>query len=253
MMEPRSVRTHLLLLCALFALITLSVLAIFAPLVSGTRAASAAHTVLVGAMIEASPTSLTNCKQCTVTIMNKNPNRNLTWSATSHGIAGVTIKPAHGILQAKGKDTLDITMPANITCPANDTITITGPMNSVTISWSCMVTPTPVTFTPTPTIAPTPTPPATPFAIPTQTTTSLTPTATPVPNGGGQQNNGTPPTSSGPQGSPIPSIVLSVAALLFALLAFTLYLIPPPHASLRKRLLSLILPVSFIRRLDQQL
>jgi len=35
------------------------------------------------------------------------------------------------------------------------------------------------------------------------------------------------------------------------LLAFTLYLIPPPEASLRNRLLSLILPVSFLRRLDQ--
>jgi hypothetical protein len=35
------------------------------------------------------------------------------------------------------------------------------------------------------------------------------------------------------------------------LLAFTLYLISPAKASLRNRLLSLILPVSFLRRLDQ--
>jgi hypothetical protein len=152
-------------------------------------------------------------------------------------------------------------MPTNITCPANDTITFSGPVNSVNISWSCTVTPTPtptpsltpppvVTPSPTPTTA-APTPSPTPPASPTQTDSGLTPTATSVPNVGGQHNTGNPPISSGSQDSSVPSILLSVAALLLALLAFTLYLMPWAKASLRNRLLSFILPVWFLRRLDQ--
>ncbi len=254
-MVPHNVRAHLAILFALFALITLSALAMFSPLVSGARSASAAPArfVQAGTVLAVSPTNLTNCRQCMVTVINKSPNRSLTWFATSRGISGVTMSPAGGVLQPKGQVSVNITMPSNITCPANDTITFTGPMNAVNVSWSCTVTPTPtstpVTPTPTPTTAPTPSP--TPSASPTQTDTSLTPTATSVPNGGGQQHNGNPPPSSRSQGSSVPSILLSVAALLLALLAFTLYLIPPAKASLRNRLLSLILPVSFLRRLDQ--
>jgi len=256
-MVPHNVRAHLPILFALFALITLSALAMFSTLVSGARSASAvpARFVLASTVLAVSPTNLTDCSQCVVTVINESPSRSLTWSATSRGISGVTINPAGGTLQPRGQVSVNITMPSNITCPANDTITFTGPMNSVNVSWSCSapptptpsLTPTPVTPTPTPTATPSPTP----SASPTQTDTSLTPTATSVPNGGGQQNNGNPPTGSGSQGSSVPSILLSVAALLLALLAFTLYLIPPANASLRNRLLSLILPVSFLRRLDQ--
>src|SRR5713101_5882478 len=242
-MIPHNVRAHLPIRFALFALITLSALAMCSPLVSGARSASAAPArfVLAGAVLAASPT-------------------NLTWSAISRGISGVTMKPARGTLQPRGQVSVNITMPSTIPCPANDTITFTGPTNSVNVSWSCTatptptptlsLTPTPVMPTPTPTTAPTPS--QTPSASSMQTDTSLTPTATSVPNGGGQQNNGNPPTSSSSQGISIPSILLSIAALLLALLAFTLYLIPPPEASLRTRLLSLILPVSFLRRLDQK-
>jgi hypothetical protein len=264
-MVPPKARIHLQISVALFALITLSVLAMCSSLVSGARPASAAPArfVLAGAVLAASPTDLTNCRQCMVTVINKSPNRSLIWFATSHGISGVTIHPAGGILQPKGQVSVTITMPSNITCPANDTITLTGPMNSVKISWSCMVTPTPtpVTPTPTPTTASTPSPTATvptpsptPSVSPTQTNSAPTPTATsvPGPKGGGPQQNGNPPTSSGSQGSSVPSILLSVAALLLALLAFTLYLIPPAKTSLRNRLLSLFLPASFLRRLDQK-
>ena len=261
MMVPHNVRAHLPIRFALFALITLSALAMCSPLVSGARSASAAPArfVLAGAVLAASPTNLTNCRQCMVTVINESPTRRLTWFAISRGISGVTMKPARGTLQPKGQVAVNITMPSTIPCPANDTITFTGPTNSVNVSWSCTatptptptlsLTPTPVMPTPTPTTAPTPSP--TPSASSMQTDTSLTPTATSVPNGGGQQNNGNPPTSSSSQGSSVPSILLSIAALLLALLAFTLYLIPPPEASLRNRLLSLILPVSFLRRLDQ--
>jgi hypothetical protein len=260
-MVPPSGRAHLPLRVALFALITLSALAMCSPLVFGARPASAAPArfVLAGAVLSASPTNLTTCRQCTVTVINKSSTRSLTWSATSRGISGVTIHPAGGTLQRKGQVSVSITMPTTITCPANDTITFSGPVNSVNISWSCTVTPTPtptpsftpipVTPAPTPTTAPTPSP--TPTASSTPTNSSLTPTAMSVPNGDGQHNNGNPPTSSGSQDSSVPSILLSVAALLLALLAFTLYLMPWAKASLRNRLLSLILPVWFLRRLDQ--
>jgi hypothetical protein len=253
-MVPHNVRAHLPLRFALFALITLSALVLISPLDSGARSASAApaHFVLVGAVLAVSPTNLTTCRQCLVTVSNKSPNRSLTWFATSRGISGVTITPAGGMLPPKGQVSVTITMPSTITCPANDTITLTGPMNSVNVSWSCTVTPTPPPVTPTPTPTNATTPPPTPSASPTQIDSSLTPTATSVPNGGGPPNNGNPPTSSGSEGSSVPSILLSVAALLLALLAFTLYLLPPAKASLRKRLLSLMLPVSFLRRLDQK-
>jgi hypothetical protein len=80
---------------------------------------------------------------------------------------------------------------------------------------------------------------------------SLTPTPKPVPNGGGQQDNGNTPGSGGSQGNSVPSILLSFSSLLLALFAFTLYLMAAPKASFRNRLLSLILPVSFLRRFDQ--
>lgn len=264
-MVANNVRARLPIRFALFALLTLSVLAVCSPLVSGAKTTSASATpgsfVLAGAVLAVSPTNLTNCKQCMVIVSNQSPTRSLTWLAISRGISGVTIKPASGTLQPKGHVSVTITMPSTISCLEHDTITFTGPVNSVNVSWSCMATPTP-TPTPTPSLTPTPvkptpapttasTPLPTPSAGPTQTGTSLTPTATPVPNGGGLQDNGNPPTSSDSQGSSIPSILLSVAALLLALLAYTLYLIRTAKASFRNRLLSLILPVSFLRKLDQ--
>jgi hypothetical protein len=66
-----------------------------------------------------------------------------------------------------------------------------------------------------------------------------------------QQKNGNPPASNGLQVSSLSSILLSVAALLLALFAFSLYLIRSARYPLRRRLLSLILPVSFLRGLDQ--
>ncbi len=251
-MGPHKVRTHLPRRFALLALMTLSALAMCSPLVCGARSASAAPArfVLADPGLAASPTNLTTCRQCMVTLSNTRPHGSLTWFASSRGISGVTITPAGGMLHPKGQVSVTITMPSNITCPANDTITFTGPLNSVTVSWSCMATPPPTpTLALTPTTAPPPSP--TPSASPTPTDSSLTPTTTSVPNGGGQHNDGNPPGSLGSQGSSVPSILLSVAALLLALLAFTLYLISPAKASLRNRLLSLIVPVSFLRRLDQ--
>jgi hypothetical protein len=235
---------------ALLSLIALSTLALCSPLVSGAKSASAAPApfVLTGAVLAAAPTNLSTCRQCLVTVSNRSPHGSLTWFASSRGIAGVSIQPAGGTLQPKGQVSVTITMPSTIPCPAKDTITFSGPLNSVKVSWSCTATPPP---TPTPALTPTPAPSPTPAASPTQTDGRLTPTTTSVPNGGGQHENGNPPGSSGSQGSAVLSLLLSVAALLLALLAFTLYLISPAKASLRTRLLSLMLPVSFLRRRDQ--
>ncbi len=251
-MGPPNVRTHLPRRFALLSLITLSALALCSPLVSGARSASAAPArfVQAGTVLAAAPTNLTTCRQCMVTVSNRSPHASLTWFAISRGISGVTMNPAGGTLQPKGQVSVTITMPSTIPCPANDTITFSGPLNAVNVSWSCTATPPPTpTRALTPTTAPAPSP--TPSASPTPIDSSLTPTTTSVPNGGGQQDNDNPPGSSGSQGSSVLSILLSVAALLLALLAFTLYLISPVKASLRNRLLSLILPVSFLRRLDQ--
>ena len=250
---------------ALFALITISALALCSPLVSGARAASAPFAP-PGAVLAVSPTNLAGCGHCIVTATNQSPTRSLTWSASSSGIRGVTITPAGGTLSPREHLSVTIAVPSTITCPASDTIIFTGPVNSVRVLWSCQATPTPtptpsptptpatptptpVTPIPTPTTAPAPSP--TPAASMTPTGSSLTPTATPVPASGGQQGTGTPPASGGSQGSSLPSILLSVTALLLALLACSLYLIPSSRHSLRKRLLSLIVPVWFLRRLDQ--
>jgi hypothetical protein len=72
--------------------------------------------------------------------------------------------------------------------------------------------------------------------------------------GTGQQQNGNPPSSDNGDsaGSSALSILFTFAGLLLGTLAFLLYLIPPAHASLRTRLLSLIMPVSIARRLERE-
>ena len=264
MISP-DVRNHTRTRFALFALVALSALVTLSLLARDTRAAGAtpAHLTLAGGTLAVSPANLTNCKQCTVTVSNESPNRSLTWFAVSHGTPGVMVNPSGGTLQRKGQVSVTITLPSNITCPTNDTITFIGSANSVNVSWSCQATPTPTptpsltpsptTPTPTPTSAPTQLPTPTPSVGPTQTASNPgpTPTATSALNGNGQRNDGNPPATGGSQDSSALSILLSVAALALALLAFALYLMQPARTSLRTRLLSLILPIRFLRKLDQ--
>src|SRR5260370_37907754 len=78
-MGPPKVRTHLPRRFALLSLMTLSALAMCSPLVSGARSASAAPArfVLAGPGLAASPTNLTTCRQCMVTLSNIRPNSSL--------------------------------------------------------------------------------------------------------------------------------------------------------------------------------
>ena len=245
----------------LFTLVIVSALAALWPLALGARAASAAfaHPLLAGSTLMVSPTNLTGCRQCSVTVSNQSPNRSLTWFAVSRGVPGVVIHPAGGTLPRKGQVSVTITVPSNIACPSADTITFTSSANAVNVSWSCPATPTPsptaspTTPTPTSTPASAPTQPPTPSVslTPTASSPGSTPTAASVSSGGAQQADGNPPPTSGLQDSAIPSILLSIGALVLALCAFMLYLMSPAQTSLRHRLLSLVLPDWFLRRLDQ--
>lgn len=265
-MIPPEVRIHTRTRFALFALVVLSTLVMLSLLARDTRTAGAAsmHLTLAGGSLAVSPTNLTNCRQCTVTVSNQSPNRSLTWFAISRGVPGVTVNPPGGTLQRKGQVSVTITLPSNITCPATDTITFFGSGNSVNVTWSCPATPTPTpspsltpspttpTPTPTPTTAPTQSPTPTTEVGPTQTASGPgpTPTITAVLNGSGQPNNGDPPATGSAQDNSTLSILLSVVALAFASLAFALYLMQPAQTSSRTRLLSLVLPVWLLRKLD---
>ncbi|MFL5653862.1 MAG: FG-GAP repeat domain-containing protein [Ktedonobacteraceae bacterium] len=59
------------------------------------------------------------------------------WSATSSGISGITFSPSSGTLPAGGSTTVHIAVP-NTTCPANATLSFTGPNNTVSVPWKCV-------------------------------------------------------------------------------------------------------------------
>jgi len=148
----------------------------------------------------------------------------------------------------------------------------------------CKPTPTPKpTKTPTPSPTPSPTPPPTSTPSPTPTR-SPNPTPTPTQPSGGSvptptptsnvpvppatatalanQTPAAPTTTNSSGGNPPPGgnnsggssggnstgIVFTFAALILALAAFLLYLIPQGQSSLLVRLLSLVLPTSVARR-----
>ncbi len=148
LMIPPDARIHTRTRFVLFTLVALSALVMLSLLVCNARTAGAASArlTLAGGQLAVSPTNLTSCRQCTVTVSNQSPTRSLTWFAVSHGIPGVTVNPAGGTLQRKGQVSVTITLPSHITCPANDTITFFGSANSVNVSWSCVATPTPTPY-----------------------------------------------------------------------------------------------------------
>jgi len=109
--------------------------------------------------------------------------------------------------------------------------------------------------TPTPAI----TPPGAGTPLPGSTDTS---NGTPVPGATQtaqtQTNNGNPPPGGGGNGNTpsggSPGGLFTTAALLLGLLAFVLYLLPQGGASrsILNKLLSLLLPGSVVRRLDEE-
>lgn len=247
----------------LIAFAALCILAIIIPSLalrsSVAEAAPQIHLNAFGGALVVSPTSLSNCMHCSVTVSNTRTAKSLVWSATSQGVPGIIISPHAGTLSPQGQKNVTITIPASTTCPASATITFSAPLaNSVSVSWKCSATPTP-SPSPSPDPSPSPTP------SPTASLSTVTPSASPTPSTAptstatvssvgrtGQQNNGNPPTGNGGgSGNSALSILFTFAGLLLGALAFLLYLIPPAHSSLRARLLSLVMPVSLARRIER--
>ncbi len=120
---------------------------------------------LTSPVLKVSPTSFnanTACSSntsagwtCTATLSRGDTlKKNLSWSASSSGIAGITFSPATGILPAGGTAAVSISVP-NIACPASATLVFKGPGNTVDVPWSCAA-PSPPKLTVSPTsLAPT--------------------------------------------------------------------------------------------------
>src|SRR5579875_973621 len=256
-MPPHNASFWFSRLSVIVAFAALCVLAISVPsLAPRPQTAEAApytmRPVALGGLLTVSPTFLSNCMQCTVTVSNTSNNKTLFWFATSQGVSGITINPRGGALQPQKQVSVTITIPSNTTCPARATINFSANQaNSVSVSWSCSPTPTP-SPTPSPTPAPSPTALSTDTPAVSQTPSPTVTVTVSTGGGPGQQNNGNPPAdNSGGSGASALSILFTVAGLLLGALAFLLYLIPPSHSSLRIRLLSLVMPVSMARRIDQ--
>ena len=65
-----------------------------------------------------------------------NAQRNLNWTASSSGIHGIAFFPAKGTLTPGGQSQVNIIVP-DTSCPANATFTFAGPVNTISIPWSC--------------------------------------------------------------------------------------------------------------------
>src|SRR6266700_2847042 len=130
---------------------------------------------------------------------------------------------------------------SNLPCPARETFVFTGTATkggrviSVPVTWTC-------TLPPSSTPSPSPSPPK-PGTTPTLTTGSTPTSSTTIPPG-----------SHNPPDSRALSSLFTIAALVLALAAFLLYLIPRQQSSssLLLKALSLILPKSVLRRLGDR-
>ncbi len=161
---------------------------------------------------------------------------------------------------------------SNLPCPARETFVFTGTATkggrviSVPVTWTCTLppsstpspspsptktgmTPTPSPTSGTPTTTPTPTSSSTSLSTPQPgTTPTLTTGSTPT------SSTTIPPGSHNPPDSRALSSLFTIAALVLALAAFLLYLIPRQQSSssLLLKALSLILPKSVLRRLGDR-
>jgi len=76
------------------------------------------------------------CKESLINNQGSQGGTSLNWSASSSGISGVNFAPPTGTLPSGQEAQVTITVP-NTTCPASATFSFTGPVNTVTVSWSC--------------------------------------------------------------------------------------------------------------------
>jgi hypothetical protein len=74
--------------------------------------------------------------ECYVSLINSGEvNANLNWSTSSSGMSGISFTPSSGTLGAGLQVEVKITIPYS-RCPANATLTFSGPVNSVTVTWT---------------------------------------------------------------------------------------------------------------------
>ena len=73
---------------------------------------------------------------CTTMLANQDTQQSLNWSATASGVNGITVTPPGGTLSPGQSASVSIFVP-DTTCPANATITFSGPANSVNVTWNC--------------------------------------------------------------------------------------------------------------------
>jgi len=72
---------------------------------------------------------------CYVSLINNGEvNTNLNWSASSKGTPNISFSPASGTLAAGAQVEVKINIPYS-RCPANATLTFSGPANSVNVAW----------------------------------------------------------------------------------------------------------------------
>ena len=74
---------------------------------------------------------------CSATLISEGTQRNLNWSVTSHGIAGISVWPAKGTLPPGSSAQIVIVIP-NVTCPASASFTFLGASTPTVATWSCV-------------------------------------------------------------------------------------------------------------------
>jgi len=90
--------------------------------------------------LTATPTTFSpGCLSCSVKLaLAAGSQGGLQWSTPSTGIGGVTYKPASGTLLGVQTAQVIITVPSTA-CPAGTVFVFAGPVNTVTVAWSCVL------------------------------------------------------------------------------------------------------------------
>jgi hypothetical protein len=115
---------------------------------SGTFTVNVTLTVMPAPILSGTPTLIVANRQCkldqtgslwvcSVLLTNHSNTVSLNWSAAS-GLHGVNFNPSSGTLPHGKSISVKITVPIS-DCPTKGILTFTGPANTVTVNWSCIV------------------------------------------------------------------------------------------------------------------
>lgn len=73
---------------------------------------------------------------CYVTLTNNSNSLSLSWSASSTGVAGIAFNPASDTIAPGQSERVEILVPSN-NCQTSTTLIFTGPVNTVSVAWTC--------------------------------------------------------------------------------------------------------------------